>query len=402
MQSLKRTTYVAIAFILAVAGVAQGLLSTKAYALPVGGQLLNREITMSSSAVSATSTTYRVAFLPYTDNIAVQGIIVDFCEGADTPIIGDTNCDIPAGFTVGTPTIDSTPTSTGYTDLGDGDGTWTASALNSGRTLKLENNGTTGVVLDAQNATRYAFTLTTVTNPSTTGTFYARIILYTSDTGDIDSYTAAAPGSTDATDYGGIALSTAAVINISAKVQETLTFCVSLADPTANCGGTSAPILTLGHGANEVLDDSVTDTDAAYIQVSTNAQSGINVRMKNSNACGGLSRNGGTTCEIAARGATAGAIDPGNTPAPAYFGLNVTGGGGTLNGVAPYATGGQYGMDNSTAGNQVTSTYGSLITASTVPMDDVENVLTFAATATVTTPAGLYSANMTIIATGTF
>ena len=59
-------------------------------------------------------------------------------------------------------------------------------------------------------------------------------------------------------------------------------------------------------------------------------------------------------------------------------------------------------MDDATAGNDVTGVFGSLISMSTVPLDGIENTLTFAATATVTTPAGLYSANMTIIATGTF
>src|SRR5690606_39301425 len=56
-------------------------------------------------------------------------------------------------------------------------------------TLQIENS--TGVLLDDQNADRYAFTISGVTNPTDPGTFYARIITYTSDTGDIDNY---APG----------------------------------------------------------------------------------------------------------------------------------------------------------------------------------------------------------------
>jgi hypothetical protein len=398
MQSLKRITYIVLALAVAVAGVVQGL-SQRAYAFPIGGQLVDREITISSSRVSATSTSYRIAFLPFTDNLTVKGIIIDFCEGADTPIIGDSACDIPTTFTVGTPTVNTTTADTGYTALGNGDGTWTSSALNSGRTLKMENNGTNGVVLDAQNATRYMFTVSTVTNPSATGTFYARMILYDSAAGDIDSYAPGSEGNTNATDYGGIALSTVNVISITAKVQETLTFCVSKADPTAGCGGVTAPTLTLGHGVNEILDDTATDTDTAFMQASTNAQSGINVRMKNSNACGGLSRNAGTTCEIAAAGATAVNIAAGVS---ALFGLRLTDGSSALAAQAPYAHATNYGMDNSTSGNQVTSTYGSLISASTVPLDDIENTFTFAATATVTTPAGLYSADMTILAIGTF
>ncbi len=397
-HSLKRTAYVAVAFTVAVAGVAQGLLSQKVSALPIGGPLVSRQITISSSQVSATSVSYRVAFLPASD-YNIQGIIVDFCEGADTPIIGDTNCDIPTGFSVGTPTVNFSPGNTGYTNLGNGDGAWTSTSLNSGRTLKLENNGTNGVPVDDGNATRYHFTLTTATNPSATGTFYARIITYTSDTGDIDSYTASTPGSTDAQDYGGIALSTANRINITARVQETLIFCISEANPGNGCTGTSVPALTLGHGPNEILDDTATDTDFAYMQASTNAQSGLSIRMKNSNTCGGLSRNGGTTCDIAAAGATSDPITAGVT---ALFGMVVGNTGFTP--VAPYDDNvtPEYGMDNATANNQVTSTYGSQIATTAGPVSNTETTLTFAATATVTTPAGLYSADMTVIATGTF
>lgn len=399
LSGLKRTSYVVVALFMGVAGVVQGVLTQKAYALPVGGPLVNRQITISSSQTSLGSQSYRVAFLPFTDNHQVQGIIVDFCEGADTPIIGDTNCDIPSGFSIGTPTVNTTSADTGYTAIGNGDGAWTNTSLNSGRTLKMENNGTNGVILDAQNASRYMFTITTVTNPSTVGTFYARIILYTSDTGDIDSYTAGTPGSTDATDYGGIALSTANRINITARVQETLIFCISEANPGNGCTGTSVPALTLGHGPNEILDDTATDTDFAYMQASTNAQSGLSIRMKNSNTCGGLSRNGGTTCDIAAAGATS---DPITAGVSALFGMVVGNTGFTP--TAPYDdnTTPEYGMDNSTAGNQVTSTYGSLIATTAGPQSNTETTLTFAATATVTTPAGLYSADMTVIATGTF
>lgn len=395
LARLKRSSYIAIALALAFTGAAQGLLVGKAHAFPTGGPLVNRQITISSSQISATSTSYRVAFLPASD-YTVRGIIVDFCEGADTPIIGDTNCDIPAGFTVGTPTVNDSPGDTGYTNLGNGGGSWTVTAQNSGRTLRMVNS--TGVALDDANATRYAFTLTTATNPSATGTFYARIITYTSHNGDILSYAPGTEGSTDAEDYGGIALSTANRINITAKVQETLTFCVSEADPDPGCTNTTTPLLTLGHGANEILDNTATDTDVAFMQISTNAQSGVTVRMKNSNACGGLSRNGGSTCEIAARGGTAGTIPAGTT---AYFGMYVTAGSG-VTAAAPYSSGTtQYGMDT-TAGTGVTSTYGSTIATSSGPLDNIESTMTYAATATVTTPAGLYSADMTIIATGTF
>jgi hypothetical protein len=392
LHRLRRVTYVALALGLAVGGVAEGWLVQKAYAFPTGGQLVDRSIRISSSATNAPagSVNYQVSFLPASD-YTVEGIIVDFC--ASTPIIGDASCTLPTGFSVGTPTVNTAPGLTGYTNL---TGTWTATALNSGQTLKLEN--ATGVALNDTNATPYTFVLTTATNPTTLGSFYARIITYTSDAGDIDSYAPATEGSTDAEDYGGIALSTVNVVNIQAKVQETLTFCVSEQDPDPNCANTTTPALTLGHGANEILDPTATDTDVAFMQASTNAQSGIVVRMKNSNTCGGLSRDAGATCDILPAGGTAATITPG---ASALFGMYVTPGSG-VTATAPYASGTtQYGMDN-TALVGVSSTYGSNIATSAGPLNNIESTMTFGATATNTTPAGLYVANMTIIATGTF
>lgn len=392
LHKLKRTAYIALALGLAVAGIAEGLLVERAYAFPTGGQLVQRSIRISDSSTSATAGTvnYQVSFKPASD-YTVRGIIVDFC--ANTPIIGDSTCTAPTTFSVGAPTVNTAPSLSGYTNLG---GSWTATAQNSNRTLRLVDS--TGVGLDDGNANQYTFVLTTATNPTTLGSFYARIITYTSHNGEILTYAPGTEGSTDARDYGGIALSTVNVINIQAKVQETLTFCISEADPDPNCTNTTTPALTLGHGANEILDASVTDTDLAYMQASTNAASGIIVRMKNTNSCGGLSRNGGTTCEIAPVGASAAAIDAGVS---ALFGMYVTPGVG-ITATAPYSSGTtQYGMDT-TAGTGVTSTYGSNIASSSGALNNIESTLTFAATATNTTPAGLYSANMIMLATGSY
>jgi hypothetical protein len=137
------------------------------------------------------------------------------------------------------------------------------------------------------------------------------------------------------------------------------------------------------------------------MQTSTNAQNGIIVRMKNSNSCGGLSNDGGTTCNIAPVGSTAATINPGT----AEFGLNVassSGGIGTESPAAPYSTAGEYGMDNTSAPDNVTSTYGSEIAFTSGAVSNVNNTLTFAATAANTTAAGIYTANMDLIATGTF
>lgn len=140
--------------------------------------------------------------------------------------------------------------------------------------------------------------------------------------------------------------------------------------------------------------------------------------MRNSNtSCGGLSADSGATCAIPAINSGA------NTPvAPvagtAAFGLFVsdsatnTAGVGTVTPDARFNDGVNenlaapltifYGMDTTTSNDNVQSTYGAKIASSTGPVYRVYNNLVFAATAAAATPAGIYTANLSLIATGTF
>jgi hypothetical protein len=124
--------------------------------------------------------------------------------------------------------------------------------------------------------------------------------------------------------------------------------------------------------------------------------------MKNLNSCGGLSSNGGVSCPIPAAGSAAIAFSPGT----ARFGMNVepsTGGIGTMNPSAPYDQSGasKYAMDT-TPVSGVTSTYGSQISSSISALNNVDNILTYAASASNVTPANTYNANFVLIATSTF
>jgi len=390
---LKRAAYVTLALAIAWAGVGQGLLNKRAYAFPTGGQVQNRAIKLSSSQVSDTGVSYEVTFKS-ASTYQLKGFILDFCDSSSTPIIGDSTCSAPAGFSVGaSPTIS---VSGGANTLG---GTWTTASLNSNRTLKVTD--TTGVSLSA--ASTYVFTLTGVTNTSATGTFYARFITYTSASGDIASYAPGTEGSTDAKDYGGFALSTANVISITAKVQESMTFCVSGLAPGPNCGASgqavTTPSLTIGHGANTILDASAVDTKQAFLQTSTNANGGVIIRIRNTSASGGL--NSGSNV-IPAAGATPVAFTAG-TAAFGLFVANGTGGTGTITADAGYndGTSTHYGMDI-TSGSNVLTTYGDAIASSTAPVNNVAQTLTFAATASNTTAAGIYTANIIVICTGSF
>jgi hypothetical protein len=126
------------------------------------------------------------------------------------------------------------------------------------------------------------------------------------------------------------------------------------------------------------------------------------VRIRNPATCAGLSRDGGTTCHLAAIGATGSTLASPVSP-DGQFGMYVNDSGGAtdLDNEAPYDTVGTYAFDDTSA-DGVDSTYGDIITQSTVPLDSVENTLVFGARASSTTPAGLYTAQLLVTATGTF
>lgn len=353
------------------------------------GQVTSRSIEMSSSNPGQTSASYTVGFTTATTGV-IQGVVVDFCQ--ESPIPNNT-CTSPTGMALsglGVNTITGLSPTTG----------WTATNP-TGDTHAIEIYNSSGASVSSGQA--ISFQVTGITNPSTTGSFYARIFTYTTNTA-ASAYTSTSIGSP--TDDGGAALSTATQISITATVMEQLAFCTSAAAPTqtttTDCAGTTTPNLTLGHGTPLHLDSTAVDTAAAYTQLSTNAQTGAIVRMTDTTAdgsCtdGGISSNA-TTC-IPGDGAFA-AITAGT----AAFGLNVANGtlgsdsSGSTTANSNYGTtGGDYGM-----GTAVTSTYGDPIESSTAPCAEVNNVLTFGATAATTTKAGVYTANMTLIATGTF
>lgn len=413
---------------LAVLGLLFAASPVAVMAAGVGGQVQFRSIKMSDSGVSGgtittgvgsgTDVRYRVSFTAAT-SYTIKGLVVDFCSGTNgTPFISDSNCPAPAAFTVGaTPTIDTaaytdntTSTPVVYTSLGTG---WTASSLNSGQTFTMTNATGFGVT----SGTAYSFEIQGVTNTSELGTFYARLVTYTDDTAPA-AYTHAAPGTWQ--DYGGFALSTAYVIQVTAKVQETLTFCVSgsttpppgAPTPPTSCTPTSSlviPAITLGHGTNNTLDTSAVDTGTIYTITSTNALHGVAIRMHNSNTCGGLSTDNGTTCAIPAANAgaaTSGAITAGT----AAFGMHCYDStNASINSVGAITcdtnyndgTISHYAMDTTSIDNVVT-TYGDRVSYSTAPVNGLINQYDFAATAAATTPAGIYTANLAMIATGTF
>jgi len=371
-----------LAALILVAAVGAQLAPARADAT---AQVTSRKIALSTSSPAATNVTYAVTFTPAT-SLAHPDVILDFC--ANGPLIGDA-CTSTAGT--------NTPNFTGAAATG-----WTLSTIGSGRGVKL-----TTASVNFTAATPTTITITGVTNPSNTASFYGRILTYT--TGGASTNTSVSPGSY--TDYGGVALSTTQNINITSTVYESLVFCVF---QTA-CG--TAPALTLGDPTTGALS-----TASAYINanakytIATNAGSGIGVSMTGTTLCrpGGSCATGSSAYTINAIGSTAVALATGTE----QFGMcaDTTGATGSLAAVSPYldsinachglstgtyAGGSKFGFDD-TASTGTASTAGDQVMASTGAIATYTGSLVFLGDIAPTTEAGLYSTALNLVASGTF
>ena len=359
------TSVVANGYVYEIGGYnGSSYVATVDYAAISPAQLTSRAMTTSSSVPGVSGVTYHVSVDSATAG-SMQTIVVDFCS--NSPVIG-ASCTAPTGFSVG-----STPTVTNVLLGGTADGgTWTALTPDSGRTLVF----TRGSPVPVTSGESISFNIDNVTNPSTTGTFYGRILLYPfTQTG----YSATSPGAY--TQFGGVALSTASPIDISATVQEAISFCVY----TTTCGG---PVdVTLGHtvGGTTVIDSSTVDTQPVNFSLSTNASSGASVSIF------GATLTDGSGQTIPAM-TTAGAITAGT----ADFGLYVSTLGSGMSVASPYNTSASnyyYGASSSTA---------TEIASCSSPINNAVSTITYGVTASNTTPAGTYTATHQLIATGTF
>lgn len=400
--------------------------------------ITDRKITLGSSKVS-TSTTYDVSFKPVTTT-TILGFVVDFCQ--NSPLIGN-SCTktngvtaIPVTGTVNVSHTGATGSPVAFT-VNDPAGT-----TNDGNQLVL-THATTGLgPITAGTPITFSFT---ATNPSATGTFYARILTYSTAAG-ATGYTDTAPGTR--LDDGGVALSTANQLTVSARVQEQLQFCVgttTVDDATTSVSADCATAFT-GSAGNSV-DMGVLDNSAVYVSGPSNAATGDNgvngAAMVRTNANGGVIvsffpeagtginhtralRVSGATCtadvfpstsntdqcfnsaDITQAtftagtekfGMTIGGVNCGSTTA---YACSFTGGTNKLTRDANYDGNGTatYGTSQGFAWHE-NATATTIATSSSV-VDDEVLMLKFGGTANITTPTGLYNVTSTYIATATF
>ncbi len=368
-------------------------LSSLLVMLPQGasaGQVTSRSIQMSNSsnAGSTATTSYNVKFTT-TSTYTGRGLIVEFCS--NSPIIGDTTCTAPTGFSVGgspSVTMNSAPMNSQ---------TWTAASANTNRTLVLTQ--ATGVSFT--NATVADFTINNVQNPtSAVGTFYARIYTYSATAG-ATGYTVADPdvGAVHVDD-GGIAMATANQITVTAKVQETLLFCVYTTG--AACSGSSVAGMVLGDSfgvlssttTNYLTSTNATTPLTAKLGLASNATTGVTVRAK-ANA---TLTSGSNTIDATGTGSGSCTADSA-AAGTEQFGFRLTAGSGQTADAGYACAAGNHSFDTT---NLTSSTYGDAVMTTPGPTAEAAGTIDFMGKAATTTNSGVYTSTLTFIATGIY
>ncbi len=426
-QHLRRIILGLQILILVTAGLAPMILFGTSYA---AGVLSTRSLTI-STAVSSASATWTFGFKLGTNGNTVQGIQLQACTTAIN------SCTAPSTSVFGSASYGS---QTGW-----------AGAVNFAKDASGANDCTagTGVLClkrtDAtaeNNTTAKTIVINSATNPNTANTtWFVRITTYTTSTWTAVSIV----------DQGTVAASTAQTLTVNATVAEVLAFCVgstSVNDATTNPGatcanisGTSVNLGALDSGNVEITPVSTNGGDSknGIAMLRTNAPNGATVSYKAVQQAGtnhqGTLRVSGATCTagasntdqcIDAKGTTQGTL----TNATESFGMTIaavncgsttsytctfsTGAynltrdanyDGTGANTYPTDSGAVAGTTNAGYAWDETGTAAQIATSSgstTAAVDDEALILKFAATPSIITPTGSYTAQADFIATPTY
>ena len=426
---VSRTSAVAAAAVLTIAAVLPAVVML---GRADAAQISNRSIQLSNSATGANGVTYKAQFNAET-TATVKGVVIDICGGDSSPLIGTTCSSLTgANFSWNAPnaadittftingvaqTVSDTPTSA----------QWGVGTVETGRTLYLSSVDGTAVTAGQT----VVVEIGNVNNPNdvdgggsdNVGTFYGRLFTFPNDTGANSpaTYDDATTGEANVTDFGGSALSTTDNLTVTARVQESLTFCIYTNTPQTGCatatisaGGLNIP------NATTALNSNAVSTADAYFGLATNALNGANVRMWSANSSNGVLKSGATRTINPHGGTMDGSGNPvsglddactadSTATNTEQFGMRVAPGA-SVTAAAPYnCSAGNHGWDNdSVAGagandaTTVGSAYGDTIATTASAIDFAESRMEFATKSALTTEAGIYSSTLNYIATGTY
>jgi hypothetical protein len=350
-QMTKKTGYLLSALLVAVAA----LPAVKANA----ASLTSRSLLLSNSAPSPATSSYTFGFT-VAQSTTIKSVNVDICDtasGSCTPA----GTGVPAGLT-------STSAAVGtISGIGSG-GAWTGTFTTNGR-LRIANGSNTG------SPTTVSIQITNITNPTASNTtYYARITTYSD------------AAWTTPIDTGTVATSTATPIQLSAQVDETLTFCTGTSGITSSsCSGATGSSVNLG-----TLTPSTTGSGTSQIGISTNASSGYNITVN------------GTTLTSGSNTITALAAQATSSQGNSQFGLNLRDNATPNVGTDPQGSG----TATPTANYNTVDQYRFVTADQVASKASADNfrlyTVTYIANINGAQPAGAYTSTMTYIATATF
>jgi hypothetical protein len=390
--------------------------------------ITNRNITMSTAVVSATAN-YTFNFTP-AGTSQIQSIFFQACT---TPV---NSCTAPSGINLSGGTVSQSgfQGATSFTK----DTSTSSPACNVTTNLCVKRTDTT-----AQTVTAHSITDTGATNPNGTScstancTFFVRITTYSDN------------AFTTAVDSGAVAGSTTQTLTVNATIQESLIFCIgattiddsNTSTPPA-CTGVSGTSVSLGPLSSSNV--SVTPVSAAnggdanngIAELSTNATNGATVvynaiQQSGTNHLGTL-RVAGASCNsgtintdqcVNAIGTTKSTLTAGteafgmtvagiNCKATTAYTCSYTGNTYNLRKDTNYdgsgsATG--YVSDTGLVGGTTSGSYAwdesgspATVASSSTVLDKEALILKFAASPTVVTPTGTYTAKADFVATPTY
>ena len=431
MQSILKkvnSQYLLLAILFVFSLVLSLVGNTPAKAINFTTRSLSLSRNTNAAATATTIYTFSVA-VPTGGNTGLRGVEVNFCT---TPLTG--SCTAPTGMSVTSATIGTTSPVSGGTLTSSNAGTPNSALASSGTSAQLRFQWGANQTLTLPQTVTFIFN--SVQNPTTAGTFFARIGFF----GNNDTTY------TTVTDSGTVAQSVQAATNVSFKVQEILQVCAGATTvdtniafgngDTCNNSGVTGYLAAVDLGVADPALVRVTpvatggttqgnDTDG-FVLLRTNANGGttIQYRVIQDTSSGEL-KTVGASCNAnpstvttdrcinsAAQTQTSSAVST-ITAGTEKFGMvipfiNRTGSSTTsVTADGNYAGDGASGgtCNNATGANcwtwQYDGTATTLATASG-PTDDELVLLRFAATPSFSTPAAFFQANMDIFAVATY
>lgn len=333
-----------------------GLLAALLYKLLVpayGVELGPRSMKISSGTVSAAAR-YELMFTLSTTG-TLGSISIQFCSNDPIPA---NPCVAPNGFDAGAAALISQSGQTGFSISG---------ASTANRIILTRPPAAAGIG-------QIGYTFDPVTNPSSAGSYYVRLLTY-----------ATADASGPASDYGGVAYAVNNNLSISAEVPPFLIFCTGVSITGLDCANATGDYINFGEFSSRTASQG-----SSQMLTATNAQSGYTITVS------------GTTLTSGNNVIAALAGNDVSRPGTAQFGLNLRANAAPSGGTDPTGPGTGLPTANYNQPNFYRFDDGEIVVATTEP----DNVREYTASYIVNVPSaqapGVYVTTLTYVCLATF